>query len=92
MRQVIGLPPSDLDDYLEWQQRLESQEGSGLSVEPKPKAKKTEPSKAFANNPEAKGSAVSQKSTEQRHTPNPVLFELNLGDSVYASPDIAILR
>ncbi len=26
-------PPSDLDDYLEWQQRLESQKESGLSVE-----------------------------------------------------------
>lgn len=29
----MGRPPSDLDDYLEWQQRLESQKASGLSVD-----------------------------------------------------------
>lgn len=29
----MGRPPSDLDDYLEWQQRLESQKESGLSLE-----------------------------------------------------------
>ena len=27
-----GRPPSGLDDYLEWQQRLQSQKDSGLSV------------------------------------------------------------
>ena len=29
----MGRPPSGLDDYLEWQQRLESYKESGLSVE-----------------------------------------------------------
>lgn len=29
----MGRPPSDLDDYLDWQQRLESQKESGLSVD-----------------------------------------------------------
>jgi len=29
----MGRPPSDLDDYLEWQQRLESQKESGLSID-----------------------------------------------------------
>ena len=29
----MGRRPSDLDDYLEWQQRLESQKESGLSIE-----------------------------------------------------------
>ena len=29
----MGRPPSDLDDYLEWQQRLENQKASGLSVD-----------------------------------------------------------
>ena len=29
----MGRPPSDLDDYLEWQQRLESQKESGLSLD-----------------------------------------------------------
>jgi transposase-like protein len=29
----MGRPPHDLDDYLEWQQRLESQKESGLSIE-----------------------------------------------------------
>lgn len=29
----MGRPPHDLDDYLEWQQRLESQKESDLSVE-----------------------------------------------------------
>ena len=29
----MGRPPSDLDDYLEWQQRLENQKESGLSIE-----------------------------------------------------------
>ena len=29
----MARPPSDLDDYLEWQQRLESQKESGLSVD-----------------------------------------------------------
>ena len=31
--QVMGRRPSDLDDYLEWQQRLENQKESGLSIE-----------------------------------------------------------
>lgn len=29
----MGRPPSDLDDYLEWQQRLESRKESGLSLD-----------------------------------------------------------
>ncbi len=29
----MGRPPHDLDDYLEWQLRLENQKESGLSVE-----------------------------------------------------------
>ncbi len=29
----MGRPPHDLDDYLEWQQRLENQKESGLSIE-----------------------------------------------------------
>ena len=29
----MGRRPSDLDDYLEWQQRLENQKESGLSIE-----------------------------------------------------------
>jgi transposase-like protein len=29
----MGRPPHDLDDYLEWQQRLESHKESGLSIE-----------------------------------------------------------
>jgi hypothetical protein len=29
----MGRPPSDLDDYLEWQQRLENYKDSGLSVD-----------------------------------------------------------
>ena len=29
----MGRPPHDLDDYLEWQQRLENQKESGLSVD-----------------------------------------------------------
>ena len=29
----MGRPPSDLDDYLEWQQRLENQKASGLSID-----------------------------------------------------------
>ena len=29
----MGRPPSDLDDYLEWQQRIESQKESGLSID-----------------------------------------------------------
>ena len=29
----MGRPPSDLDDYLDWQQRLESYKASGLEVE-----------------------------------------------------------
>ena len=29
----MGRPPSDVDDYLEWRDRLESQHDSGLSVE-----------------------------------------------------------
>ena len=29
----MGRRPSDLDDYLEWQQRLESYKGSGLTIE-----------------------------------------------------------
>ena len=29
----MGRRPSDLDDYLEWQQRLESHKGSGLTIE-----------------------------------------------------------
>ena len=28
----MGRPPSDLDDYLDWQERLESFEGSGLEI------------------------------------------------------------
>lgn len=29
----MGRPASDLDDYLEWQQRLENQKASGLSID-----------------------------------------------------------
>ena len=29
----MGRPPSDLDDYLDWQARLESQKTSGLSID-----------------------------------------------------------
>jgi hypothetical protein len=29
----MGRPPSDLDDYLDWQQRLENYESSGLEVD-----------------------------------------------------------
>src|SRR6188474_670409 len=29
----MGRPPSDLDDYLEWQQRLKNQQESGLSID-----------------------------------------------------------
>ena len=29
----MGRPPSDLDDYLDWQQRVEGQKASGLSVD-----------------------------------------------------------
>jgi transposase-like protein len=29
----MGRPPSDLDDYLDWQERLESYKASGLSVD-----------------------------------------------------------
>src|SRR5688572_2540660 len=29
----MGRPPSDLDDYLDWQQRLESYKASGLEVD-----------------------------------------------------------
>ena len=29
----MGRPPSDLDDYLEWQERLENYKASGLEVE-----------------------------------------------------------
>ena len=29
----MGRPPGDLDDYLDWQERLESFKGSGLSVD-----------------------------------------------------------
>ena len=29
----MGRPPSDLDDYLDWQQRLESYKASGLDVD-----------------------------------------------------------
>ena len=29
----MGRPPSDLDDYLDWQERLESYKASGLGVE-----------------------------------------------------------
>jgi transposase-like protein len=29
----MGRPPSDLDDYLDWQERLESYEASGLDVD-----------------------------------------------------------
>ena len=29
----MGRPPSDLDDYLDWQQRLESHKASGLSID-----------------------------------------------------------
>ena len=29
----MGRPPSDLDDYLEWQQRLENQKASGLNID-----------------------------------------------------------
>ena len=31
-RQVMGRPPAGLDEYLDWQQRLEIQKASGLSV------------------------------------------------------------
>ena len=29
----MGRPPSDLDDYLDWQERLESYRASGLSID-----------------------------------------------------------
>jgi transposase-like protein len=29
----MGRPPSDLDDYLDWQERLESHKASGLSID-----------------------------------------------------------
>ena len=29
----MGRPPSDLDDYLDWQERLESYKASGLSID-----------------------------------------------------------
>ena len=29
----MGRPPSDLDDYLDWQERLESYNASGLSID-----------------------------------------------------------
>ena len=29
----MGRPPNDLDDYLDWQQRLESFQASGLSID-----------------------------------------------------------
>ncbi len=29
----MGRPPSDLDEYLDWQERLESYKASGLSVD-----------------------------------------------------------
>ncbi len=29
----MGRPPSDLDDYLDWQERLESYKASGLEVD-----------------------------------------------------------
>ena len=29
----MGRPPSDLDDYLDWQERLESYQASGLSLD-----------------------------------------------------------
>ena len=29
----MGRPPADLDDYLDWQERLESYQASGLSVD-----------------------------------------------------------
>jgi len=29
----MGRPPSDLDDYLDWQERLESFRASGLSID-----------------------------------------------------------
>ncbi len=29
----MGRPPSDLDDYLDWQERLESFKASGLSID-----------------------------------------------------------
>ena len=29
----MGRPPSDLDDYLDWQQRIECQKTSGLSID-----------------------------------------------------------
>ena len=32
-RHVMGRPPSDLDDYLDWQERLESYKASGLEVD-----------------------------------------------------------
>ena len=32
-RHVMGRPPSDLDDYLDWQERLESHRASGLDVD-----------------------------------------------------------
>ena len=32
-RHVMGRPPSDLDDYLDWQERLESHRASGLEVD-----------------------------------------------------------
>jgi hypothetical protein len=31
-RQTVGRPDSDLDDYLDWQERLESFEASGLEI------------------------------------------------------------
>jgi hypothetical protein len=32
-RHVMGRPPSDLDEYLDWQQRLESFDSSGLDID-----------------------------------------------------------
>ena len=32
-RQVKGRPPSDLDDYLDWQERLENYKAGGLDVD-----------------------------------------------------------
>ena len=29
----MGRPPAGLDEYLDWQQRLESQKASGLSID-----------------------------------------------------------
>ena len=29
----MGRPPSGLDEYLDWQERLESQKASGLSID-----------------------------------------------------------